>query len=73
MVPVTAMSPAALNMLAAFPAPTSNGTCQLGATNLGCLNNFVGAGAGPYNQNSFDTRIDYAASQSYEPYLAVTA
>ena len=27
-------------------------------------NNFVGAGAGPYNQNSFDTRIDFAASQS---------
>ena len=24
----------------------------------------TGAGAGPYNQNSFDTRIDYAASQS---------
>ncbi|MFZ0734932.1 MAG: TonB-dependent receptor [Candidatus Sulfotelmatobacter sp.] len=54
LVPVTAMSPAALNMLAAFPAPTSGGP----------TNNFVGAGAGPYNQNSFDVRIDYAASQS---------
>jgi hypothetical protein len=64
LVPVTAMSPAALKMLAAFPNPTSNGTCQLGATNLGCLNNFVGSGAGPYNQNSFDTRIDFTASQS---------
>ena len=58
------MSPAALNMLAAFPQPTASGTCALGATTLGCLNNFVGAGAGPYNQNSFDTRIDFAASQS---------
>ena len=29
---------------------------------LDCKNNFMGAGAGPYNQNSFDTRIDYAAS-----------
>lgn len=64
LVPVSAMSPAALKMLAAFPTPTSNGTCQLGASVLGCLNNFVGSGAGPYNQNSFDTRIDFTASQS---------
>ncbi|MGA7767097.1 MAG: TonB-dependent receptor [Candidatus Sulfotelmatobacter sp.] len=64
LVPVSAMSPAALKMLAAFPNPTSAGTCQLGASVLGCLNNFVGAGAGPYNQNSFDTRIDFAASQT---------
>jgi hypothetical protein len=48
------MSPAALAMLAAFPMPTAGGYST----------NFVGAGAGPYNQNSFDTRIDYAASQS---------
>ncbi len=41
-------------MLAAFPHPTSTGP----------VNNFVGAGAGPYNQNSFDTRIDFAASSS---------
>ena len=64
LVPVTALSPAAMAMLAAFPNPTSSGTCPLGATVLGCLDNFVGAGAGPYNQNSFDTRVDYAASQS---------
>jgi hypothetical protein len=54
LVPVSAMSPAALAMLAAFPDPTSGGP----------TNNFVGAGAGPYNQNSFDTRIDFTASQS---------
>lgn len=54
LVPVGAMSPAAMNMLAAFPNPTSSGS----------TNNFVGAGAGPYNQNSFDVRIDYTASQS---------
>lgn len=53
-IPVTAMSAAALKMLAAFPPPTSTGP----------TNNFVGAGAGPYNQNSFDTRIDFSASQS---------
>ncbi len=63
LVPVNMLSPAALKMLAAFPAPTSPGTCVLGGA-LNCLNNFVGAGAGPYNQNSFDTRIDFAASQS---------
>jgi hypothetical protein len=54
LVPVSAMSPASLAMLAAFPK----------ATSAGPTNNFVGAGAGPYNQNSFDTRIDFAASQS---------
>jgi hypothetical protein len=50
LVPVSAMSPAAMNILAAFPNPTSSGA----------TNNFVGAGAGPYNQNSFDVRIDYS-------------
>jgi outer membrane receptor protein involved in Fe transport len=64
LVPVSAMSKAALKMLAAFPNPTSSGTCPLGASTLACFNNFVGSGAGPYNQNSFDTRIDYAASQT---------
>jgi hypothetical protein len=68
LVPITigarqVVSPASLNMLAAFPAPTGSGTCALGGA-LNCLNNFVGAGAGPYNQNSFDIRVDYAASQS---------
>jgi len=63
LIPVSALSPAAMNMLAAFPTPTSGGTCAVTGSS-GCLNNFVGAGAGPYNQNSFDTRIDYAASQT---------
>ena len=53
-VPVSAASTAALNLLAAFPDPTAAGS----------TNNFVGSGAGPYNQNSFDTRVDYAYSQS---------
>ena len=64
LVPVSALSPAAMNLLAAFPNATSSGTCALGSSVLGCLNNFVGSGAGPYNQNSFDTRIDFAASQT---------
>jgi outer membrane receptor protein involved in Fe transport len=64
LVPVSKMSPAALKMLAAFPNPTASGTCLLNTTSSGCKNNFVGAGSGPYNQNSFDTRIDYAASST---------
>ncbi len=63
LIPVAALSPAAMKILAAFPAPTNGGTCAVTASS-GCLDNFVGAGAGPYNQNSFDTRIDFAASQS---------
>jgi hypothetical protein len=55
-IPVSAMSTAALNMLAAFPNPTSGGA----------TNNFVGAGAGPYNQNSFDTRIDFNAKPTVQ-------
>ncbi len=65
LIPVSAMSPAALKILAAFPSPTSSGTCAApGAT--GCLNNFVGSGAGPYNQNSFDTRIDFNAKPTIQ-------
>jgi len=59
LIPVSAMSPAALKILAAFPNPTTSGTCGASGAS-GCLNNFIGSGAGPYNQNSFDTRIDYA-------------
>jgi hypothetical protein len=47
-------SPAALNVLAALPAP------QLTSV----TNNFTGSGSGPYTQNSFDTRVDFAASSS---------
>ncbi len=47
-------SPAALNVLAALPAP------QLTTV----TNNFTGSGSGPYTQNSFDTRVDFAASST---------
>jgi hypothetical protein len=53
-IPIGRISPAAAAILAAFPAPQSGGV----------LNNFIGAGSGPYSQNSFDTRIDYAASST---------
>jgi hypothetical protein len=47
-------SPAA-KILALFPDPGAAAPV---------LNNFVGAGSGPFTQNSFDTRIDYTASST---------
>jgi len=50
LIPIGRISPAAGAILAALP--TGNGAV---------LNNYIGSGSGPYSQNSFDTRIDYAA------------
>src|SRR6266853_3925962 len=55
LIPIDKISPQAGAILAAFPKPTSSGV----------LNNFIGSGSGPYNQNSFDTRIDYNAPRSF--------
>src|SRR5690348_13592650 len=55
-IPIGRISPQAAAILAAFPAPTSGGV----------TNNFVGSGSGPYNQNSFDTRIDWTAPHGYQ-------
>ena len=52
------VSPAAINILKLFPAP------QAVPTSGNVFNNFVGSGSGPFSNNSFDTRIDYNASQS---------
>jgi hypothetical protein len=52
-IPINRISPAAGKVLAALPAVPSS---------VGILNNFQGSGAGPFSQNSFDTRIDFAAS-----------
>jgi hypothetical protein len=52
------VSPAAINILKLFPAP------QPVPASGNVFNNFVGSGSGPFSNNSFDTRIDYAASQS---------
>lgn len=46
-------SPAA-KILALFPQPTLPGV----------VNNYLAGGSGPFKQDSFDTRIDYTASQS---------
>jgi len=53
-IPVDRLSPAAVAILHALPAPQNDNV----------LNNFVGSGSGPFSQNGFDTRIDYAATSS---------
>ncbi len=52
LIPNSRISPAARAILAAFPHPQNGGV----------TNNYIGAGSGPFTQNSFDTRIDYSAS-----------
>ena len=54
-IPIGRISPQAAAILALFPAPTAPGV----------TNNFIGSGSGPYNQNSFDTRIDYNAPRGF--------
>ena len=53
-IPIAKISSQAAAILALFPAPQSGGTS----------NNYVASGSGPFSQNSFDTRIDYAATSS---------
>jgi carboxypeptidase family protein len=54
-IPIGMISPAAAKILALFPDP---------GTGAPVLNNFVGAGSGPFKSNGFDTRIDYSVSQT---------
>src|SRR6266478_818677 len=57
-IPNTRISPQATAILALFsvlPTPTA-----------GVTNNLVTTGAGPFNQKSFDTRIDYSAPRNYQ-------
>ena len=56
LIPINRISPAAGKILALFPAPTASGI----------TNNFVASGSGPYNQNSFDTRIDWSAPRGFQ-------
>jgi hypothetical protein len=55
-IPNTKISPQATAMLALFPKPSSSGV----------NNNLVTTGAGPFDQKSFDTRIDYSAPRNYQ-------
>jgi hypothetical protein len=54
LIPIDRITPQSAAILAKFPAPQTSGL----------FNNFVGSGSGPFSQNSFDTRIDYSASQT---------
>jgi hypothetical protein len=59
MIPISviqARDPNIGKVLAEFPAPTA----------AGVNNNFVSTGNGPYNQYSFDTRLDYSAPHNYQ-------
>lgn len=55
-IPIGRISPQAAAILAEFPAPTAGGL----------TNNFVGSGSGNFNQNAFDTRVDYYAPHGYQ-------
>ena len=59
------------NVLALFPAPTVS--CGATPTTACLSNNFVSTGAGPFDQKSFDTRIDYSAPPITFRYSAASA
>ena len=54
LIPGDLLSAAGVNILKKFPNPTSSDP----------KNNFDGSGSGPFDDNSFNTRIDYAATSS---------
>jgi hypothetical protein len=62
MIPISMISQNIGNVLALFPTPTVTDT----ASSNFLQNNFVSTGAGPFDQKSFDTRIDYSAPHNYQ-------
>ncbi len=64
MIPIADISQNVGNILAAFPTPTV--ACGAVATTACVANNFSATGSGPFNQHSFDTRIDYSAPHNYQ-------
>jgi hypothetical protein len=56
MIPISLVQQNVGNVLAAFKAPSK----------AGVLDNFVNSGSGPFNQYSFDTRIDYSAPKNFQ-------
>jgi hypothetical protein len=56
MIPIGRIGQNVGNVLALFPAPTSSGVND----------NFVNTGSGPFDQKSFDVRIDYSAPHNYQ-------
>jgi Carboxypeptidase regulatory-like domain len=55
-IPISRISTGMGQLLSEFPTPSTSGI----------NNNFVSTGNGPYNQYSFDTRIDYSAPHNYQ-------
>ena len=58
LIPNSMISAQARSILALFPMPNSNGNAN------GTTNNYVIGGSGPFNQNGFDARVDWVASQT---------
>ena len=52
-IPIADISPQAGKIIALFPAPNVPGVV---------INNYIASGSGNFTQNSFDTRIDFAAA-----------
>jgi hypothetical protein len=59
MIPITMISQNIGNLLALFPAPNQAGAAVNAV-------NFVSSGSGPFDQKSFDTRIDYSAPHNFQ-------
>src|SRR5215475_3274632 len=55
-IPIDRISAQAANVLALFPQPQNSNT----------TNNFNGSGSGPFKQNSFDSRSDWAAPKGFQ-------
>jgi len=64
MIPIGMIPQNVGNVLALFPTPTV--ACGTPATIACTNNNFVSTGSGPFNQYSFDTRIDYSAPHNFQ-------
>ncbi len=58
MIPVSQLSPQAVAVLKAFPAPTNDSLTA----------NYVASGSGAFKQNAFDTRIDYDLNEKNQIY-----
>jgi len=58
MIPIGMISQNIGNLLALFPAPNTGSAVN--------SVNFVSTGSGPFDQKSFDTRIDYSAPHNYQ-------
>jgi Carboxypeptidase regulatory-like domain len=68
MIPIGDIPTGIGKLLAEFPTPTVPYAAPTapGGNPTGVANNFVSTGSGPYNQYSFDTRIDYNAPRSFQ-------